>query len=151
MARASFSERFEDYISPEPNSGCWLWDGNKSDDKDGYCRLKIGGKMHRAHRFAYERYRGPIAKGQLVCHSCDVRACVNPDHLFVGTPADNMADMNRKRREARGENRGVARLLPEQVLAIRAASSTHTELARRYGVTRRTIQVIRLRKTWTHV
>jgi hypothetical protein len=142
---------FEDRISPEPNSGCWLWDGNLSDDRDGYCRIKLRGRTYRAHRLAYERYRGMIPAGMAVCHHCDVRSCVNPDHLFLGKPVDNIADMVRKGREARGSNRGAAKLLPEQVLAIRAALGTNTALARQFGVTRRTIQVIRLRETWKHL
>lgn len=150
--RKPFNELFEDRISPEPNSGCWLWDNNKSDDKDGYCRLKSGGKVYRVHRYAYEHYRGPIPPRLCVLHKCDMRCCVNPDHLFLGLPADNMADMVKKGREARGEKRGVARLLPKQVLMIRASSSSsNTELARQYGVTRRTIQVIRRRETWMHL
>lgn len=92
----SILERFESYISPEPNSGCWLW--TASLDRKGYGHMVVDGRLMPAHRLAYERYVGPIPAGLLACHKCDVRCCVNPDHLFIGTHADNMQDMVRKGR-----------------------------------------------------
>ena len=83
------SDTFWDGCIPEPNTGCWLWLGFIS--PDGY-----GTRL--AHRRAWELARGPIPDGMLVCHRCDVRHCVNPDHLFLGTHLDNMRDMIRKGR-----------------------------------------------------
>lgn len=94
--------RFESKYVGEPNSGCWLWDG--AVEVGGYGVMKVGKKaddsyrQERAHRLAYEHFVGPIPAGMLVCHRCDVRCCVNPAHLFVGTHQANMDDMYRKGR-----------------------------------------------------
>src|SRR5213595_2676709 len=84
--KAHWSER---YI-PEPNSGCWLWLG--SIDKLGYGKVTVRG-FHLAHRLAYAETKGPIPEGMLVLHKCDVPACINPEHLYVGDSQDNMNDM----------------------------------------------------------
>jgi len=151
MARmAPYNERFEDCILPEPNSGCWLWDGGIR-SKRGYYAILFKGKMHLVHRFAYERYRGPIPPNTLVCHSCDVRCCVNPDHLFLGTPADNTTDMIRKGRMPRGEKRGHAKLTTKQVQEIKAATTSSRLAGKRYGVDASIIRRIRRGEIWTHV
>jgi hypothetical protein len=75
---------------PEPTTGCWLW--LRSRDKDGYGSLRADGRTRRAHREAYMAYMGPIPDGAHVLHKCDTPACVNPDHLFLGTQRDNLRD-----------------------------------------------------------
>lgn len=90
---------FDDLYIPEPNTGCWLWLGV---ERNGYGTYTVRAngrkKMHSAHRFAWERVHGPIPKGLFACHRCDTPGCVNPDHIFLGTPRDNFEDMRRKRR-----------------------------------------------------
>lgn len=93
-------ELFEKMVERLPWSGCWLWLG--SIQKRGYAQIadKRGGRFipTTGHRWIWERTRGKVPDGFMVCHRCDVRSCVNPDHLFPGTAKDNTQDMMRKGR-----------------------------------------------------
>ena len=93
--------RFEDGYIAEPISGCWLW--IKTTDHKGYAHIRNNGKILLGHRLAWELHNGPIPEGLRVLHHCDVRCCVNPYHLFLGTDSDNMKDCSRKGR-LRGHN-----------------------------------------------
>lgn len=154
--KATLAERIDYYSIPEPNSGCHLWLGLLA--KNGYGIVSWGGSMY-AHRASWQAANGrPVPPGMLVCHRCDNRACVNPDHLWIGTYADNLGDMAAKGRAhkgsplTRGENHHRAILTTENVLAIRADQrSTHVALARTYGVTPDTIKRVRDGLIWKHL
>jgi len=93
--------RFERHYEPEPMSGCWLWTASRNGD--GYGFMTVGSRgidrsYRGAHRVSYEIYVGPIPDGMCVLHRCDVPACVNPAHLFLGTQRDNALDRERKHR-----------------------------------------------------
>lgn len=88
--------KFLSKISKSDETGCWMWSAGKTGQ--GYGAFSIDGKNRPAHRVSYELFKGPIPEGLFVCHDCDTPACVNPDHLFLGTHQDNMDDRSKKGR-----------------------------------------------------
>lgn len=145
-------ERFSRYVEPEPMSGCWIWVGWT--DRKGYGVLGLGrrgaGRML-AHRFSYRLRHGAIPEGMQVLHHCDLPACVNPDHLFLGTHQDNMADMWAKKRGPSGERQGLARLtraLVATILDRLRAGERGCDLATEYGVSRSTLTRIAKGQSW---
>ncbi|HEY2618026.1 MAG TPA: HNH endonuclease signature motif containing protein [Acetobacteraceae bacterium] len=142
-------ERFESFFTKGQYDECWPWLG--AIGKDGYGRLKISQRMIRAHRASYKFYRGPIAEGLLVCHRCDNPPCVNPAHLFLGSPADNSRDAAIKGRMARGEGVWRAILTPGDVLSIDAASGRYQDIADAIGTTKAAVAAVKQRRTWRHL
>lgn len=130
------SERLASKTVPEPNSGCWLWEGTVT--KGGYGRIRrdYRGEYITTHRAAWEIYHGEIPEGMFVCHTCDTPSCVNPSHLFLGTHEHNQADMREKGRGWWQKSRGGTRKLSDQeVREIRQDDSRlQRELAEQYGV-----------------
>ena len=155
--RAPAAERFEHYYIPEPNSGCWLWIG--ATNKRGYgifcCRprkTRSNSGMMGAHIFSWEFHKGP-RNGLHVLHSCDNPACVNPDHLHLGTHQDNMKERDKRGRQANrvGIKNGRATVTEDDVRAIRADLRWPRFIALDFGMPVSTIQKIRQFKTWKHV
>ncbi len=142
--------RFEANYVPVPETGCWLWTGALG--SGGYGQIMVGGASYRAHRYSLSKLLGrPIRPGMCACHKCDTRSCVNPDHLFEGTRADNLADMVEKGRSCRGESNYNTKLTEADVQAIRASDEMHRVIAARYGVSRTSITHIRSGKRWAHL
>lgn len=144
--------RFEAKYCPVMYSGCWIWDA--AINGQGYGVMGFGGKRYLAHRLSYEHYNGHLPKRALVCHRCDVRACVNPEHLFLGTNADNSRDMVEKGRSLKGERNGRARLNRMQARVVRErarAGENLTHLSREFGVSRATVRQIREGEIWAHL
>ncbi|HLI51916.1 MAG TPA: HNH endonuclease [Thermomicrobiaceae bacterium] len=153
----------------DKSGDCWIWIARQ--ERRGYGRFFVSTDRPKvaSHRYSYELAHGPIPPGMMVCHRCDNPSCVNPAHLFLGTASDNVRDMIDKNRHAhgeshysrnqpaalaRGERIAKSKLTPAAVRDIRrsaANGATQTELARRYGVTRRTIQMVVERLSWQHI
>lgn len=113
---------------------CWPWKASKYGHGHGQFAPFPNQRPMGAHRIAYALLRGPIPAGMCVCHKCDNPPCCNPDHLFLGTPGDNVRDARSKKRMCHGEAHPCARLTSQQVKEIRASGETSTVLARRYGI-----------------
>lgn len=153
----SLEEQFRRGVGLPNESGCVLWTGTL--DKSGrgiiYSTCRPPQRLFQAHRLAWEFANGPIPEGMCICHKCDVPACVNPEHLFLGTQLDNILDMVSKNRQRRGINTGNAKLNDDLVREIRArwaaGGVTKAQLAREYGVQFMTLSSVVRGHTWTHV
>ena len=150
----SVEERFWSYVSKGAADMCWLW--TRPGNKDGYGKFQILDKTKIAHRVSWELTNGPIPDGLQVLHKCDVPACVNPAHLWLGTQLDNMRDKHTKGRAvyARGEQSGTARLTEQnvyEVFSLRRAGWKQKQIADLYGVKQQCISRILSKKRWAHI
>jgi len=146
---------------PVTETGCWLWLG--AEKGNGYGNVRHGRKNITAHRAAYEAAFGEIPARMDVCHKCDTRQCINPDHLFLGTRTENMRDAKRKMRLSSGarhsalicgEKSGSAKLVVSQVEAIRRAANDGAapkDLADVAGVSVDNIRRIIRRDAWKEI
>jgi hypothetical protein len=155
-------------------SRCILWNGATSGN--GYGVTSKDGKQMYVHRLAAEQSFGPIPEGMVVAHKCDTPNCHNPEHLFICTQAENLADMRGKGRSAsgekhrsrthpelvlRGESIGNSKLKPEQITAIRAeykpgnagkkSETSLTGIAKKYGIAFQTVSKIVRGTSWKHL
>lgn len=145
----SLRKRFEQKHVPEPNSGCWLWDA--ATNRNGYGVIQRGARgdgTELAHRVSYELHVGPIPDGLHVLHRCDVPACVNPDHLFVGDQVANMGDAANKGRCFKHDRR---RLTSGQVRLVRRSKIPRATMARNLGVSQGVVQNVRNGNTYRDV
>ena len=137
---------------PDDPSGCWLWKG--STRTGGYGQFKIGGRATVAHRYSLMLAGRPVLPGLKVLHTCDTPRCVNPDHLVIGSQAENIADRDARGRTARGERAARAKLTDAAVLELRLLASSgggRTELADRFGISPLSVRAIAAGKTWRHL
>ena len=133
------------------NTDCVLW--TKCIDARGYGRIRREGETWRAHRWAWYQTFGPIPTGLFVLHKCDVPTCINPDHLFLGTQADNNRDKKEKGRAFKpsGEINHNAKLTASDIEFIRHSDLSGAALGRMFGVTRTCICSVRRRRCWLHI
>lgn len=150
--RRSLADRFWEKVTK--SDGCWTWSGATG---MGYGRIRRGGKndgFPSTHHVSWELHFGPIPDGMQVLHHCDNRPCVRPDHLFLGTHADNMADMVAKDRGARGERSANAKLSDDAVRSIRSQydqGASSRQIARKFGVSATIIKAVVRGDTWAHL
>jgi hypothetical protein len=141
-------ERFYSRYTPVPIAGCWLWEGALL---DGYGYIEAEGKSERAHRVSWKLHNGEIPPEMAVLHECDVRCCVNPQHLFLGSNQDNVTDKVKKKRCAKGEKHSRARVTEAQVRAIRVDGRPISEIAKSYGLGYQGVWAILHRTSWRHI
>lgn len=167
-AGTTMRERFWSYVEVGGPDDCWEWQGTLTPHGYGHIRLGDSGPLRHAHRISWVIHYGviPIGEGHhgtCVLHRCDNRKCVNPSHLFLGSSADNIADMIKKGRRAspqsinarKGEEHWGHKLSNEEVLEIRrlfrSGNFTCQKLADRFGIHRSEASRIVHRKRWGHI
>jgi len=160
------------------NGDCWEWQGFIAKMPSGYGYVTYEGKSKLVHRVSYIVFKGEIPKGKLVCHTCDNRRCINPDHLWLGTHKDNAQDAfkkgrlkpvwgrkktqeekdkiqkNRKIPDQKGIKQWKAILNNEKVIEIRKLLSEkmkYREISEKFGIAIRSIADIKFRRTWKHI
>lgn len=145
-------DRFWAKVDKRGEDDCWPWTASLQAKGYGQFTLSHGHPIN-AHRFAWYLANGPIPSGRYVCHSCDNRPCCNPKHLFVGSPADNTADMMAKGRAPLGADMPTAKLTEDSVRAIYALKGvlSNTKTGRLFGVSAGTISKIRRGLRWKHL
>jgi hypothetical protein len=143
-------ERLMAKVSPEPNTGCWLW--TASVDGRGYGQITVvlpdGKRPRRAHRLMLQHATGSEGDGLAACHRCDNSLCVNPEHLYWGTKAQNSQDMAKRGRQQ------AQKLLPEDIVGIVRAhgdGESLAEIAEAYGVTKSHVGNIMSGREWSHL
>lgn len=151
-------------IIPYIGTPCWIWIGTNS--STGYGEFGANKDHYSAHRFSYQLHYGEIPNGFLVCHKCDNRPCIRPDHLFAGTQSDNIKDMYKKGRQnknpkprnpecvPRGERHHKTQLTTEKVIYIRElheSGMSQREIARQLKIHHATVGHVVRREVWKHV
>lgn len=133
---------------------CWNW--TAATRSTGYGCLKVARRLISAHRFSFVLHFGDVPEGKIVCHSCDNRLCVRPEHLFAGTPHANVVDMDSKGRSNRphGEKCGASKLTEvkvEEFFFLRSMGFSNRKIAALAGVNPSTVNSVMSGKTWKHV
>jgi hypothetical protein len=148
--------RFDSRISPEPNTGCWIWMSGYT--SNGYGKFHVSSREHKAHRVSWSINcnGGEFPSREVkICHSCDNRWCVNPEHLWPGSQLENVRDAMRKGRMHQagrmGDKHGCAKLCDAQAMAIKNSDGGLTKTAREFGVSISTVWLIRTGRGWRHL
>jgi hypothetical protein len=154
VAHVDEAARFWSKVDTSSENGCWMWMGARRRKGYGVITDPRSTKQRIASRVSYTLTYGEIPSGLCVCHVCDNPTCVRPDHLFLGTNADNIADKVAKQRQTRGEKHRNTHLTDCQIKEIRLACESgerQASVGRRFGISQSTVSSIFLRTTWRHV
>ncbi len=150
VRKKTLKEKLWDRCVRNDATGCLLYTGKLA---RGYGHIWHNGKGRQAHRLAWEDKKGPIPAGVLILHSCDVRNCVETEHLFTGDQQANMDDMMNKGRDRHREGslHGMSKLTETQVIEIRALNGYQRDIAKQFGVSPSLVSLVRRREIWRHV
>jgi hypothetical protein len=141
--------RLSYYSKLDESTGCLIWQGFV--DSGGYGHTTINGKTMRAHVASYIANYGEIASGLFVCHKCDVRNCINPQHLFLGTSKDNSLDMSSKNRSCYGSKTKFSKITEKQAAEIFLDKRPQKLIALIYGISKSAVQSIKYGRSWVRV
>lgn len=148
-AAEKWDEVFGHRYVPVTETGCFVFTGTWV--KGGYANLRINKVYLYGHRVSYGIMKGAIPKGMYVCHKCDVRQCINPEHLFLGSAMDNVRDMQSKKRNVFGERQVNRKLNSDEALFIKNSDITGVALARYFLVSTAQVSLIKNGKAWSHL
>jgi len=149
-------ERLKSGVLEDKSSGCWVWQGAVEKDGYGVVYFREYGKFRKvlAHRLSFEIHHHLIPDGKCVCHSCDLPACINPDHLWLGSHGENHADRDQKGRQAKGQQHGRSKLTDSDVLQIykllRTGYSAYA-ISKRFPISHTQAWEISRGKAWAHL
>jgi hypothetical protein len=146
---STLADTLASHSMPEPNSGCLLWTGPVN--THGYGRLQYEGVQITSNRAAWISAHGEIPRGLIVCHKCDVRSCINPNHLWLGTHAENARDRYLKGRSPAGETHGLCQITAQQAMEIFLSPLPQRKIAALYHVSKTHVAAIKLRKRWASI
>lgn len=134
--------------------GCWLWQGT-SFQNTGYGQVTHERRIYSAHRLSMHVFRNfDLSSSELILHKCDVKKCINPDHLYVGTRIDNTRDALKRRRYPKGSNHSQSKLTEDEVaiiLMMLRSGRSYGSIAAHFDVDSSLIGLIKRKKIWTHV
>lgn len=146
-------ESFLSKFNAVESEKCWEW--SSTIESSGYGIFTFNKKTYKSHRYSYEFYNKIAPLSLFVCHRCDNRKCVNPNHLFLGTHKDNMEDMAKKLRGTNGEKNTQSKLNTNDIISIRSAYNNldikMSEIAEIYGVSKGAISFLVRGITWRHI
>ena len=149
---AKFDSRYE-IIS---ETGCWIWTGALTHHRTHRYGNLPNGKCNniKAHRYSAARFLGvDLSSSDFVCHKCDVTECVNPNHLYVGSAADNCRDRDRRGKHVsfKGEEHPMRKLSESAALEIFNSKGSHRLIASAFGVSKSTVTAIKNGRLWAHL
>jgi len=156
MPQKTILQRFSEKYKVNTKTGCWEWTAAIS--TQGYGRLGVDGKARAAHRVSWEIHHGEIPEwegyhGACVCHKCDNRLCVNPEHLFLGSHQENISDRNQKGRDGQfeGDLNPRAKLTEVQAMVIKYSNIPARKLMNKYGISKAQVSAIRTGRSWSYL
>ena len=127
-------DRLTKKCEPITETGCWIWTGNS--EVAGYGRLTVDGKIMKAHRAMYIAIHGEVPKGKIICHKCDVPACINPAHLYAGTLTDNLNDAYARGQRNKCENSSIPAEIIKQIRSLKHSGESDKNISMITGVSR---------------